>query len=437
MKRRDFLRLATSAISTSYVSSAFIPGLSSLQPVAVNNVPKRLVIVFSPNGMVADGFWPEREGTDFDLTKVLTPLESFREKMLVVHGICNLVRGDGDSHMRGMSCLLTSNELFPGNIVGGSDSPAGWSRGISIDQEIKNWLQSNEATKTRFGSLEFGVRVPDEANPWTRMVYAGANEPIAPISNPYDMYSRIYGKLATKDTMLDVLNLVDRDFDSQNIDRDRRDAAMLMQHRKHVGKMKADLNSVDGKLNVPALKLPANVVDSDENMPELSKMQMDLLVNSFANDFNRIATLQYTKSVGNARMKWLDVKEGHHGLSHKPDKDKKAQESLTRINTWYAEQIAYLAKQLSETKEPGTDQSMLDNTLIIWTNELGHGNSHTLNNLPFVMVGGGFGFDMGRYVKVDRVSTDQVWRSVAHSMGHHLETFGSSKLPKSKPVDFG
>jgi hypothetical protein len=436
MKRRDFLRIAATTLSTSYVSSGFIPGISSLEPVAVNNRPKRLVIVFSPNGMVADGFWPSTEGPEFEMESVLKPLEAFREKTLVVHGICNLIRGDGDSHMRGMSCLLTANELYPGNIVGGSDSPAGWSKGISIDQEIKNALQANEATRTRFGSLEFGVRVPNEANPWTRMVYSGPNQPVAPISNPYDMYSRIYGKLKQKDTLLNVLDLLEKDFDSSGTSFDPRDNELLVRHRKHIGKMKTDLNSVDGKLNVPALKLPANVIDNDENMPELSKMQMDLLVNSFANDFNRIATLQYTRSVGNARMTWLDVKEGHHGLSHKPDKDKLAQESLTRINTWYAEQIAYLAKQLSETKEPGTNQSMLDNTLIIWTNELGHGNSHSLNNLPFVMVGGGFGFDMGRYVKVNKVSTDQVWRSIAHSMGHQLETFGSKNLPSTAPAKF-
>ena len=39
--------------------------------------------------------------------------------------------------MRGMGCLLTGIELFPGNIQGGSDTPAGWAKGISIDQEIK------------------------------------------------------------------------------------------------------------------------------------------------------------------------------------------------------------------------------------------------------------------------------------------------------------
>ena len=51
--------------------------------------------------------------------------------------------------------------------------------------------------------------------------------------------------------------------------------------------------------------------------------------------------------------------------------------------------MAYLAKRLAETPEPGGSGSLLDNTLIVWTNELGKGNSHTLNNIPFVMVGGG------------------------------------------------
>ena len=37
-------------------------------------------------------------------------------------------------------------------------------------------------------------------------------------------------------------------------------------------------------------------------MPTISKMQIDLMVNSFANDFARVATLQYTNSVGQARM---------------------------------------------------------------------------------------------------------------------------------------
>ena len=93
--------------------------------------------------------------------------------------------------MRGIGCLLTGTELFPGNIQGGSDTPAGWSKGISIDQEIKNFLQAKpETTRTRFGSLEFGVMVPDRADTWTRMSYAGPNKPLAPIDDPYQMFAK-------------------------------------------------------------------------------------------------------------------------------------------------------------------------------------------------------------------------------------------------------
>jgi hypothetical protein len=202
-----------------------------------------------------------------------------------------------------------------------------------------------------------------------------------------------------------------------------------------VGDASANLNQIDSanEKMVP-ITLPEGVANVNDQMPQLSKMQIDLLMNGFENDFNRVASLQFTKSVGGARMTWLDVKEGHHGLSHESDSNRDAQDKLLRINTWYAEQLAYLVHRLKETKEPGTDQSMLDNTLIVWTNELGHGNSHTLNNLPMVMVGGGFGFEMGRYMAVDNVSTSRLWLAISHAMGHKIDAFGLPKLCQDGPV---
>ena len=179
------------------LGAAALPFLLNLPSLGFANQAKRkqrLVVMFSPNGIVPNDFWPDEEGAKFTLKEILKPLEPFQDQTLILHGVCDQIRGDGDGHMRGIGCLLTGIELFPGNIQGGSDTPAGWAKGISIDQEIKNFLQKDAATKTRFGSLEFGVMVPDRADTWTRMVYAGPNKPIAPIDDPYQMFNKLYGR---------------------------------------------------------------------------------------------------------------------------------------------------------------------------------------------------------------------------------------------------
>ncbi|MEE3077446.1 MAG: DUF1552 domain-containing protein, partial [Planctomycetota bacterium] len=143
-------------------------------------------------------------------------------------------------------------------------------------------------------------------------------------------------------------------------------------------------------------------------------------------DFNRVATLQITNSVGQPRMRWLGIDEGHHQLSHEPDSNEEAYEKLIKINTWYCEQVALLAKRLSETPEPGADGSMLDHTTIIWTNELGKGNSHTRNNIPFVLVGGGLGWKMGQAMDFGSVPHNRFLMSVCEGMGFPQEAYGNS-----------
>src|ERR1700726_4633568 len=192
--RREFIRdLGIGAAALPFILN--LPGLGFANQ---QRRKQRLVILFSPNGIVPSTFWPDKEGKLTALKESLKPLEGFKDRTLVLHGVCDKVRGDGDNHMRGIGCLLTGIELFPGNVQGGSDTPAGWASGISIDQEIKNHLQSDPATRTRFGSLEFGVMVPERADTWTRMSYVGPNKPIAPIASPYQMFAKLYGHMEAR-----------------------------------------------------------------------------------------------------------------------------------------------------------------------------------------------------------------------------------------------
>ena len=432
LDRRQFVR----NLGVSAATLPFLVGLPSLGLAKTAPRRQRLVIMFSPNGTIPKNFWPDATGTDFGLKKIMEPLAPFRDRMLVLNGLNNSVRGDGDSHMRGMSCLLTGIELFPGNIQGGSDTPAGWSKGISIDQEIKNFLQGRESTRTRFGSLEFGVGVTDRADPWTRMSYAGPNQPVAPTDDPYQMYQKLYGQLRDRDSLLSILDVVRDDLKRVSKKISAEDQRLLKEHAEFVRQMELEFGQADGKalVNDPP-KFEAGVTNRNDNVPRLSRMQIDLMVNSFVNDFARVGTLQYTKSVGQARMNWLDIKDGHHGLSHEPDKNEEAVAKLTRINKWFAGELAYLAKRLAETPEPGGEGTLLDNTTIVWTNELGKGNSHTLNNIPFLMIGNGLGFKMGRSLNLKGIAHNRLPMALAHGVGHRLDTFGNKRLSQGGPLD--
>ncbi len=426
MLRRQFIH----DLGFSAAALPFLTGLPGLQAAENSAAKKRLIIMFSPNGTIPDAFWPKTEGEGFELPPILEPLQAFKKEMLVLNGVYNKLQGDGDRHMRGMSCLLTGAPLFPGNIQGGSDTPAGWASDISIDQQIKKLYQKNAATKTRFGSLEFGVAVPNRADPWTRMVYASANKPVAPIADPKQMLNKIYGGMKDKKTVVSILDNLKGDLQQATKKLGKEDRSLLEEHLTLVREMESELKQQNDnkKLDHPVPDIDPNIELLNDNTPKISRMQIDLLVNSMANDMTRIATLQYMRSVGQARMHWMDIDDGHHGLSHEPDDNKEAVAKLIKINRWFSTELAYLTERLQKTPEPGGHGSMLDHTLIIWVNELGKGNTHTLDNIPFVLIGGKqHGIKTGRHLKVDKVPHNRLLMSLSQSMGHPLKSFGTEK----------
>jgi hypothetical protein len=423
VSRRDLLRrlgLGTAVLP-------FLGNLPSLASAAA--LPKRrLVVVFSPDGVVKKNFWPAEAGAfgERPLPPILQPLEPFKDRLLVLKGVHNKVRGDGDLHMRGIGCLLTGIELFPGNVQGGGDTPAGWASGISIDQEIRRHLQSDPATATRHGSLEFGVLVPDRADTWTRMVYAGPNRPVAPIDDPYQMFAKLYGEMKDRESMKSVLDDVREDLARLSAALPAEDRRILEEHATLVRGLEKELSAHQTTLPHAVPVLEQGLVEQNDQMPKISRMQIELVVSSLAADFTHVATLQYTNSVGQPHMKWIGVDEGQHELSHEPNSNEAAQEKLTKINTWYAGEVAHLARRLAETPEPGGDGSLLDHTTILWTNELGEGNSHSHEDIPWVLVDAGLGFTAGRAIQYPGTPHNRLLLALAHAMGHTgLERFGN------------
>src|SRR4051794_26975926 len=102
--RRQFIRdLGLSAAAIPFLMN--LPSLAAAEQATTRK--KRIIFMFSPNGVVRKNFWPDEEGEDFKLKEILEPLEPFKDKLLTLNGVCDQVRGDGDSHIRGMGCCLT------------------------------------------------------------------------------------------------------------------------------------------------------------------------------------------------------------------------------------------------------------------------------------------------------------------------------------------
>jgi hypothetical protein len=267
------------------------------------------------------------------------------------------------------------------------------------------------------------------------MVYSAPNKPVTPVTDPYHMFDKLYGRIQQRENLASVLDDLQDDLRAVRSQISQHDRRLLDEHLTRVRQMEMELHdaAVSGnRRTAPVLK--TGVKQQDAQMPHLSKMQIDLMVSAFAADFIRVATLQYAHSAGDTVMSWLNIEGRHHDISHKPDTDEQAQRELTRINHWYCEQVAYLAKRLAETAEPDGSGSLLDQTTILWTNELGKGNDHSHENIPFVLVGGGLGFRMGRSLKFSAAPHNRLLMSLAHAFGHEIKHFGNSDYCGAGPL---
>jgi hypothetical protein len=105
--------------------------------------------------------------------------------------------------------------------------------------------------------------------------------------------------------------------------------------------------------------------------------------------------------VSQVRFSWLGIPEGHHDLSHRSDTDADAVSKLTQINSWYAQQMAGLITRLKATPD-ANGGTLFDNTLVLWCNELGKGNTHSRQDAPYVLAGNAGGtLRTGRFVSYE------------------------------------
>lgn len=438
MRRRAF----AGAVGFAAIAAPFLRllGTGSDAGAQTEGPKKRLLVVFSPNGTWPDEWRPDGGETDFRFRRILAPLEPHRDRVMVLGGVSMLStdRGPGDGHQKGMGHVLTGVPLLPGDTMGGCDScpPVSWSSDLSVDQAIANHIGEG----TRFRSIELGAKSANHANVWTRMCYRAASEPLPPEASPWRAFERIFGdagidpdaarrRLALRQSVLDH-NLAE--YAQLRTKLAPADRARLESHLETVRDIERRITApgaLGAECAIPAVGAPMDH-EAIANYPEVVRLQSEIMVMAFACGLTNVGSIQWTNSVGNIPFSFAGIDANHHDLSHEGDSNGAAVESIIRINTWYAERFARIVDRLGSI--PEGEGTMLDHTLVVWVNELGKGNSHTLRNIPFVMAGnvpnddGSPHFRMGRYLQFDgsRTPHNDLLVSLCQAYGIDTNVFG-------------
>lgn len=420
LSRRQLLQLG--------VASAGVMGLPLLRPeqaAAAGTRVQRLVIVFTPNGTVPNAFWPTegQNERDFILGSIAEPLSGYRDRLLFVKGLKLAVAeaGPGGPHQKGVGGLLTNATLQTGTFVDGDGSKSGWADGISVDQEIARYVGRD----SYLPSLELGVRASDN-EVRSRISYAGPGAPMPPINAPLVAYQRLFSNFIAGDSATDarrqsVLNAVKRQYDVLRPSLSARDNAKLEQHMELVRGIERRLG-IDVVTTCETPISPGEIPADDENtMPNVSAAHVDLIAAALACDLTRVVTLQYSSAINEIRYPWLDSLGSGHALSHSSDAASQGQ--VAAREQWTAGQIANLMQRLDAIAEG--DGTVLDHTLIVWTNELGWGVTHTHSDIPFLLAGGAPGIRFGRYVQLaEETGHGAMLSALIAAMGIEARGFG-------------
>jgi uncharacterized protein DUF1552 len=422
--RRAFL----GGLGAGTMLTPFIPLLHS--EAGASPFPKRLILLFSANGTLHENWVPQGGTTDFTLSTILSPLEAYRDKLVVIDGLRVIRAGLGDGHQMGMGSLWTGSQLLPGDFMGGNGEFAGYAGHSSVEHHVAQ----NLAPDTPYQTLEFGAQTGG-ANVWTRMSYTDANQPVPPEDNPQAMFDRLFADLGMDPQGIDrlkaerrsVIDLVKGDLDRLQSKYGGDDRIKVEAHLDAIRAIEMRNESVAPTCETPQLDLDFDPFQND-NFPEVVQRQIDQMVMAMACDLTRVASLQCSASVSGKVFSWLGHTASHHDLSHLGDGDPVMVQQITDVNYWYAQQVAYLLDRLSGVVEG--DGTMLDNTLVVWGNELSRGNSHGNQPVPFVLAGSAGGaIETGRFLSYDDVEHNRLLVSICQAMGlAETTSFGDNDM---------
>ena len=420
MKRRTFLRGAGGvAVALPLLESLHWRRFMSTAR-AAGDPQKRLLVFFTCNGANLETFYPTSgygplTAASLPDSCALSPLQAHAHRLLIPRGIYMAPRGfgfddyakAGDDHAKGMGHKLTGQPLLDGTL---------YAAGPSADQVAAQKI--NPGGKQALTTM-VGYRANNQLG---YVSFSGSDSPVTGENNPWLIYQDLMGigdlseeakmKIATR--RQSVLDLVEEDF-SQLGSLGKEDALKVEMHLDSIRDLELDMVgagliecALDPARAAEIEALNPDTIATDGEFKRIGQMQMDILAMAIACGATNVGSIQWGSGAGGPIFTWdgMNHAYNHHKLSHGNTKDDNSGdevagylELLTQIDRWYAEQYRYLLDKLAAYTEG--DSTVLDNSAVVWCNELADGKGHTFYDLPWVIAGSAAGYlRQGEYVKM-------------------------------------
>jgi hypothetical protein len=432
LPRRTLLRGLGAAISLPLLESMSSARVlaAGLSPAAA--APVRMACLFFANGAIMDKWRPAGEGTDFTLSPTLQPLESVKSHLLVLEGLTqHHARANGDGpgdHARNASAYLTGAQPRK---TSGAD--------ISVGQSIDQAVAEKIGSQTRLPSIELGIDRGRNAGSCdsgyscsysSNISWKTATTPCSKESNPRAAFERLFGspeQAADRERRLrdrrSILDFVGGDVRRIQPSLSGSDRQKLDEYFTSLRDVEQRVARADqGPREVPELQLPEG---TPAELREHIRLMFDILALAFQTDSTRVATFMLADAGSNRTYPDVDVRDGHHELSHHQN-DSEKMEKISRIDRYLVEQFAGFLTRLNSMSEGG--QSLLDNSMILYGSAISDGNRHNHDDLPILLAGGGGGsIKSGRYIKYAKETPlNNLFISMAERMGAPLDSLGDS-----------
>jgi hypothetical protein len=375
-----------------------VPAATALAQTPANPV-RRLGFIYVPNGVIQEQWVPATTGAGFDFSPILSPLEPFRDRLLVVSGLAHRQAdsfGDGNGdHPRATAVWLSGVHAWERR---GRVGPTAIKLGTTADQIAAREL----GKETPLPSLELVLEAPtaiacDTGDCFYSNTISWRNEttPLPMEPHPRVVFERLFGdggsnadRMAQVRQTGSILDSVAQEALSLERTLGPQDRTKLSEYLDAVRDLEQRIQRSAARGDDAVVELPDRPIDIPETFDEHAKLMFDLQVLAYQADVTRVVTMMMARETSPRTYASIGVADQHHTVSHHRN-DPEYIAKKAKIDTYHISLLGYFLDKLRNT--PDGDGNLLDHSMITYGGGLGNGNLHEHTNLPCLVAGGGGG----------------------------------------------